>query len=115
MTTSAPSVLCRLRGLLKWSSRVSIWVCRSMPLRLLLDGHPHGITPLGPGAVVVADLGVAEQLVQHEPGVAGALADAAVGDDVLVRRDALALVERAQLVGRLEGLVGVGGLRLGDR
>ena len=52
----------------------------------LLDRHADEAAPLRPGAVVVADVGEAEQLVEHEPGVAGALADAAVGDDVLVRR-----------------------------
>ena len=47
-------------------------------------------------AVVVADALVAEQLVEHEPRVARALADPAVGDDVLVGRDALGLVEVAR-------------------
>ena len=56
---------------------------------------------------------VAEELVQHEPGVARTLADAAVGDDVLVGGDALAAVERVQLVGGLEGAVLVDGLAQG--
>ena len=38
----------------------------------------------------------AEQLLEHEPGVRRALADAAVGDDVLVRGDALVGVERSR-------------------
>ena len=50
----------------------------------LLDRHADHAAPLGPAAVVVADALVAEQLVQHEPRVAAALADPAVGDDVLV-------------------------------
>ena len=39
------------------------------------------VAPLGPRAVVVLDVVAAEQLVQHEPRVRGALADPAVGDD----------------------------------
>src|SRR6266568_7058062 len=82
----------------------------------LLDGEADAVAPFGPGAVVVADLAVAEQLVQDEPGVAGALADAAVDDDVPVGGDALAAVERLELVGGLEGRgVGVDRLRPGDR
>ena len=61
----------------------------------LLDRHADQAAVLGPRAVVVADPLVPEQLVQHEPAVRRPLADAAVGDDVLVRRDALALVERS--------------------
>ena len=53
---------------------------------LPLDGGPDGVAPLGPGAVVVADVVVAEQVVEHEPGVARALADTAVGYDVVAIR-----------------------------
>src|SRR4051794_41493209 len=38
----------------------------------------RSIAPLGPGAVVVLHVVLAEQLVQHEPGVPRALADAAI-------------------------------------
>src|SRR6476659_6439004 len=73
---------------------------------VLLDRHADQVAPLGPRAVVVLDVADAEQLVQHEPRVRRALADAAVGDD---RRgavdDALAGLEGAQLVGRLERAV----------
>ena len=48
-------------------------------------GHPHGVAPLGPRAVVVAHARHAEQMGQHEPGVAGPLADAAVDDRLVVR------------------------------
>ena len=85
-------------------------------LGALLDRDADQVAPLGPGAVVVADVLVAEQLVQHEPGVGRALADPAVGDDRLALGDhALAGVELAQLVGRLEGAVLVDGLRPGTR
>src|SRR5215211_1324633 len=63
-----------------------------------LDGHADQAAPLGPGAVVVADPRVAEQLVQHEPGMGRALADAAVGDHVLVGGHPLGAVELGQLV-----------------
>ena len=47
----------------------------------LLDRHVDEVAPLGPRAVVVLDVVAAEQLVQDEPRVRRALADAAVGDD----------------------------------
>ena len=50
-----------------------------------LDRHADRVAPLGPAAVVVAHARVAEQVGEHEPGVAAALADAAVGDDVVDR------------------------------
>src|SRR5690606_40240109 len=46
------------------------------------DGHPDGVAPLGPRAVVLRHL-VTEDLGEDEPGVAAALADAAVDDDGL--------------------------------
>src|SRR5215216_5968834 len=74
-----------------------------------LDRHPDQVAPLHPGAVVVAHVAEPEQLAEHEPGVAGALADAAVGDDVVVGLEAeLALVDGPQLVDLLEGAVLVG-------
>src|SRR5438105_1136500 len=71
-----------------------------------LDGGTDQVAPLGPRAVVVADVVEAEQVGQDEPGVARALADAAVGDDVVVGRQALLLlVDLTELVGRLEAAV----------
>ena len=63
----------------------SVGVCAGAPHMsdVLLDRHADERAVLGPRAVVVLDVLVAEQLVQREPGVAGALADAAVGDGVL--------------------------------
>src|SRR5262249_1466448 len=69
----------------------------------LLDRHAHGIAPLGPAAVVVADALVAEQIGEHEPGVAAPLADPAVGDDVVLRPEPdLAFVDGAQRGGILD-------------
>src|SRR5699024_6250654 len=75
------------------------------------DRHGHDIAPFGPGSVVVAHVVVAEQVRENEPGVAGAFADAAVGDDLIARAQAGLVrievlefgrgLERAVLVGRL--------------
>src|SRR5690606_30110711 len=79
------------------------------------DRHADEVAPLGPRAVVVADLRVAEQVGEHEPGEARPLADPAVGDDLVRRVEAaLALEDRPQLVGRLEGAVLVDRPRPGD-
>src|SRR5205823_1031667 len=83
--------------------------------RRLLDRHADHAAPLGPAAVVVADPLVAEQLVEDEPGVARPLADPAVGDDVLVGRDALGLVEVLELLAGLERAVLANGLSPRDR
>src|SRR4051794_38774034 len=77
----------------------------------LLDGDADEGAVLGPRAVVVLDVRVAEQLVQREPGVARALADAAVGDGVAAVVQPLADVQLPQLVVGLEGAVLVGRLR----
>src|SRR5690348_12239196 len=47
---------------------------------LFLNGHADRVAPLRPGAVVVLDVLEPEQVLQREPRVAAALADAAVGD-----------------------------------
>src|SRR5690606_17410794 len=73
-------------------------------LRLLHRDVDHA-APFGPGAVVVLDVLVAEEVAQGEPGVRGALADAAVGDDVLAAVDTLARVELLELLHRLEGAI----------
>ena len=52
----------------------------------LLDRDVDQVAPLGPRAVVVLDVLLPEQLVQHEPRVRRALADPAVGDDRRRRR-----------------------------
>src|SRR5438093_2305246 len=80
----------------------------------LLDRRAHEVPPLRPGAVVVPDVRVAEEVLQDEPRVARSLADAAVCDDLLVRRHAFRLVEGLQILRRLERPVLVDGLRPGD-
>src|SRR5437016_2094155 len=95
-----------------------IWARQASPLHapyraLFLDRHADGAAPLGPGAVVVADLRVAEQLFQDEPGVGGPLTDAAVGDHLAVGLHALPTVDAPQLVRALEGPILLDGCRPG--
>src|SRR6267143_2833970 len=82
--------------------------------RLALDRRPDQASPLGPGPVVIAYVRVSEQVLQDEPRVRRALANPAVGDHLLVRRDAFAAVELLQLVRRLEGPVLADRLSPGD-
>src|SRR5215472_185226 len=81
---------------------------------LFLDRNTDRAAPLRPGAVVVAHVGVAEELVENEPCVSGALADAAVGDDFAVSRDPLAAVDLAEVGRVLEGTVLLDRGRPGD-
>ena len=62
----------------------------------LLDRRADQIAPLGPGAIVVAHIRIAEQLGQHKPGVRRTLANAAVGEHLFVGRDTLATIDCAQ-------------------
>src|SRR4051812_8916193 len=86
--------------LLRGSAHVSSLLDRDADERAVLD----------PAAVVVLDVGLAEQLAQHEPGVARALADPAVGDGRLAVVEALLGVELLQLLVALECAVLVGRL-----
>src|SRR5439155_16927617 len=72
------------------------------------------IAPFGPVTVVIGDLVVAEQILQHEPRVAGALADATVGYHGLRSVDSFAAVQSFQFVIGLERAVLVNGLAPGD-
>src|SRR5690606_39505589 len=59
---------------------------RGMELRIAGgDGHPDRVAPFGPGTVVVADRVAAEQVLEHEPGVAGAFTDSAVDGEGIGR------------------------------
>src|SRR5260370_2639251 len=78
------------------------------------DWRADKVAPFGPGAVVVADLAEAEQILEDEPGVRAALADAAVGDDFVFSGNALGLVEFFQVVEGLERAVFIGSLRPGN-
>src|SRR5438552_3627752 len=80
----------------------------------LLDRGTYERPVLGPGTVVVLDVPVAQELGEDEPGVGGALPDAAVRDDLPVRGDPGTTVEGLQLVCRLEGAVVVRRLAPGD-
>src|SRR5690625_6824853 len=45
------------------------------------DGHAYRVAPFGPRTIVVANVLPSQQVGEHEPGVGGALPDAAVSDD----------------------------------
>jgi hypothetical protein len=55
----------------------------------LFDRSADQISPLCPGAVVVADVLDAEKVFQDKPGVGAALADPAIGNNFSVAGDAL--------------------------
>src|SRR5213075_2706500 len=72
------------------------------------DRRADQVPPLRPRPVVILHVVDAQQVFQHEPGVAGALADAAVGDGGLAEIDAGVGVELAQFVRTLESPVVIG-------
>src|SRR3989440_9033061 len=78
---------------------------RRSALAAELDRCAHQGAVLGPRTVVVLDVGVPQQLVQHEPGVAGALTDPAVSDGRCAVVQPGRRVEGTQLVVGLEGAV----------
>src|SRR5712664_2408002 len=65
---------------------------------LSFNRHPDQTAPLRPGAVVVLDLRVAQQIRQREPGERGPLADPAVGNHVLIRPNPLPLIEALEVL-----------------
>src|SRR5215472_2337225 len=78
----------------------------SAPVRSLasgLDGSLGPRAPLGPGAVVDAHVGIAQQIVQDQRGLTGPGADGAVGDDAALRHYATVQKELPQPLRALEG------------
>src|SRR5512134_2765605 len=77
---------------------------------LSFNRHVDEVAPLRPTAIVIAYMFVPQQMRQHKPGVAAALADAAVGDNVVARLESLLLlINRAQFLGGFErAVVGIG-------
>src|ERR687897_1251665 len=98
-------------GLIRSSARTT---ATGPPGRSAFDGDADQRAVLGPRAVVVLHRWVAQQLMQHEPGVGRPLADAAIGDHAPIGTDALAAVKGVELVGGAEGAVIVGGPAPGD-
>ena len=74
-------------------------------LNLLLAGSAYDAVPLGPGAIVVADVAASQKLGQNEPGVGGMLADPAIGDDPFAAVDPFTAVVGLQVIGRLESAI----------
>src|SRR3979409_1645499 len=86
-----------------WFTLSALWsTIEAATGSLLLDRGLDQGPPLGPRTVVVADVGVAEDLGEHEPGVRRALPDPAVGDRLPVSGDALGPVKLLQLGDVLE-------------
>src|SRR5690606_7053617 len=95
---------------------ISMYSCRSSTMRdvlrlswLVADRirDAYKAAPFSPRAVIVANVFIPKQVLQDEPGVAGSLANAAVGDHRLVRGDALFAVQASQPVHRLQRTIRV--------
>src|SRR4051794_21556668 len=70
------------------------------------DRRRHGVAPFGPRTVVVLYLGEAQQVMEHEPGMARPLSNAAIGDDGSPTLEAPLLhVERLQLLDGAEAAI----------
>src|SRR5580693_6754667 len=78
------------------------------------DGGADQVAPLGPRTVIIAHVVVAQQILQHKPGVRTALADAAISDDFIGARNTFWLIEPLKILERLEGAIFVGSLRPRD-
>src|SRR5437868_7594752 len=61
--------------------------------RRIRDWSTDQIAPFGPRTVVIAHIFEPEQILQHEPGVRTALANAAIGDDFVSAVNSLFPVE----------------------
>src|SRR5882724_978743 len=61
--------------------------------RRIRDRRTDQIAPLGPRTVVIAHIFEPEQILQHEPGVRTALANAAIGDHFVAAVNSLSTVE----------------------
>ena len=74
-------------------------------LNLLLDASAYDAAPLGPEAIVVADVAASQKLGQNELGVGGTLADPAIGDDLFAAVDPFTAAVGLQVIGRLESAI----------
>lgn len=80
-------------------------VSRCLYLLGLFDRRTDDASPLRPGAVVVADVRVSQQVGENEPGVGGTLADATIGNDLFIRGGAeIGSFLSASLAGTTPGL-----------
>ena len=74
-------------------------------LNLLFDWGSHDAAPLGPGAIVIADVAVSQKLSQNEPRMRRPFADPAVGDGLFAAVDSLAAIKNLQVISRFEGSI----------
>ena len=72
---------------------------RQTPLPLYRGAH--SVAPLRPGAVVVSDVIVPEQVLEHEPRVGAALSNAAVSHDVVAFRESCLALDYETFVDRV--------------
>src|SRR5687768_3297374 len=73
--------LTRFRACVVWLLSHASRARYSLLFLPLGDRRADQVAPLRPRAVVVLHVLEAQQILEHEPGMARALADAAVGDD----------------------------------
>src|SRR5260370_28846645 len=78
---------------------------------LLLDGCANQAAPFGPGAIIVTYCRIPEQVVQHEPGMAAALANATIRHHFLLHSNPFAFVQGTEPIRRLVGAIFAAGLR----
>src|SRR6202041_1256873 len=97
-----------------FASARSQLIARSGRGAFFFDGGADEIAPFGPRTIVVLHVVITQQILEHEPGVGTAFADAAVGDDGVLAIDSLAIVERFEGVRGFEGAIFVGRLGPGD-
>src|SRR6266550_7310064 len=84
-------------------------------LGTLLNRSANCVAPLRPATVVVPHAIVAEEIGEHEPGMGGSLANAAVRDDVVAFLETLFLfVDGAQRSRVLEASIRIRGARPGN-
>src|SRR5579875_439924 len=80
-----------------------------MPARtqigLFFDRNANEAAPFGPGTIVVAHMRIAQQVMQREPRMTAALADAAIGNDLFIGRHAFTTIDFAQLLRRFESSI----------
>src|SRR5690606_8716454 len=53
-----------------------------------LNGCSHQVAPFGPATVIVTHFREAQQVLQHEPGMAAALTNTAISHNVVLRLQA---------------------------
>src|SRR4029077_1124360 len=83
---------------------------KNRPFLTFLNRRPHAVSPLGPRAIIIANLLVPEKVRQNEPGMAGTLADTAIDDGFAIGIESrFALIDGLELFRGSEGGIVIGG------